>query len=188
MNKAVLIVILFLFPFFAIAQSGKKPDITKDSLTLTHKKHSPHLATIYSAILPGLGQAYNKKFWKIPIIYAGLIGAGYLIKYNHGEMKERQDALKLLLDGDSSTIPKSPYNTQPIEITRAERNQFRTNRDYSIIGFAGIYLLNIVDAAVDAHFYNFNIDKPLALQKTRHLYFSSFKVQNVPTVGLAYRF
>jgi hypothetical protein len=75
-----------------------------------------------------------------------------------------------------------------IDVLKAERSYYRTNRDYSIIACAAFYLINIVDATVDAHFYKFNIDQPLALQKQRHWYMSTSKVGGVPTYGLAYRF
>lgn len=205
MNKWVLITFLTLLPVFAKAQSLQHSDqfsifskqtlesfkaknAIKDSLILTDKTHSPHKATVYSALFPGLGQAYNHKYWKIPIIYAGLAGTTYLIVKNRDSMLKYQVALTLLLDADTNTNPINYFKNQPITQLRAARNQYRTNRDYSIIGFAGIYLLNIVDAAIDAHFYNFNIDKPLAMQKTRHIYLVSSRVQNVPAFGLAYRF
>lgn len=205
MNKWVLITILTLLPIFAKAQSLQhntdfsifSPQIrnyfstqkTKnDSLRLTDKKHSPHRATVYSALLPGLGQAYNRKYWKIPLIYAGLGGTGYFCLKERKTMRDYQTALILLSDKDSSTNPDSSYIIQPITQLKAARNLHRTNRDYLIIGLAGIYLINIVDAAIDAHFYNFNIDKPLGMQKTRHIYLVSGRVQNVPAFGLAYRF
>ncbi|MES2616961.1 MAG: DUF5683 domain-containing protein [Bacteroidota bacterium] len=156
--------------------------------TVIEKKHSPHKATIYSAILPGLGQAYNRKYWKIPIIYAGLGISGYLIGVNRKEMIDRQNVLKLLLDNDSTTIPTGPYADVEIDQLKADRNLYRTNRDYSIITFAAFYVINIVDAAIDAHFYKFNIDKPLSQRKTRHWYLVQSRVQTKPVFGLAYRF
>ncbi len=205
MNKWVLITFLTLLPILSRAQSFNNScefsifsteilskliaqKALKDSAPSTDKVHSPHRATVYSAILPGLGQAYNKKYWKIPLIYAGLGTTTFFIIKNRDSMLIYQNALKLLLDTDTTSFPLAYLRNQPITQLRAQRNQYRTNRDYSIIGFAGIYLLNIVDAAIDAHFYNFNIDKPLALQKTRHIYFASSRVQNIPALGLAYRF
>ncbi len=206
MNRSVVIFAVIFFPFLLKAQvfytsnefSVFKPSVThtfstslnieKDSLSLTHKKHSPNLASIYSAVLPGLGQAYNKKYWKIPLIYAGLGSAGYFGLDERKAMLKLQKALILLSDKDSTTNPDSFYIKQPIAQLKAERNLHRTNRDYLLIGFVGIYLINIVDAAIDAHFYNFNIDKPLAMQKTRHWYFASSRVQNIPALGFAYRF
>ena len=205
MNKWAFFLLLILSPVFAKTQALKQyndfsilspnkraqfllSNSLKDSTPLSDKPHSPHKATIYSALLPGLGQAYNHKYWKIPLIYAGLGATYYFAKVNRDSMRVYQNALKLLLDTNRNTNPVAYYYNQPITQLRATRNLHRTNRDYSIIGFAGIYLINIVDAAIDAHFYNFNIDKPLAMQKTRHIYLVSGRVQSVPAFGLAYRF
>ena len=155
--------------------------------TAEEKKHSPKLASIYSAVLPGLGQAYNRKYWKVPLVLAGLGISGYYIFKNRDSMRLRQDALIARLDNDTNTRASGNFANTPIDILRADRNQYRTYRDFSIIAFGVIYLLNIVDASVDAHFYKFNIDKPLAQQKQRHLYFVSSKVQGKPTLGLSYR-
>ncbi len=205
MNKWALFLLLILSPVFAKTQALnhyndfsilspiKRAQFSlrnsiKDSTPLSDKVHSPKKATIYSAVLPGLGQAYNHKYWKIPLIYAGLAGSYYFMHVNRDSMLVYQNALKLLLDTNRNTNPVAYYRNQPITQLRATRNLHRTNRDYSIIAFAGIYLINIVDAAIDAHFYNFNIDKPLAMQKTRHIYLVSGRVQSVPAFGLAYRF
>ncbi len=164
-------------------REGFRERLQKD----TFAKHSPKRASIYSALLPGLGQAYNRKYWKIPIVFAGLGVSGYYILENRKQMRCRQDALIARLDNDSTTFPKTEFAAISIDILTSDRNLYRTYRDYSIIAFAAIYLLNIVDASVDAHFYKFNIDKPLAMQKKRHLYFASSKVLGKPTLGLAYR-
>lgn len=152
------------------------------------QKHSPHKASLYSAILPGMGQAYNRKYWKIPIVYAALGTSVYFLGFNRTEMRERQDALKLLLDDDPNTNPVGEFANTPESVLRAERNFYRTNRDYSIIATAGFYLLNIVDAAVDAHFYKFDIDQPLAMRKERKWHLSGSRVGMIPTYGISYRF
>lgn len=162
--------------------------LRNNSDTAIEKKHSPHKASVYSAVLPGLGQAYNRKYWKIPIIYAGIGLSGYLIFDNRKQMLDRQNVLKLLLDNDSTTIPTGEFANTDVEQLKADRNFYRTNRDYSIITCAAFYIINIVDAAIDAHFYQFNIDKPLAQRKTRHWYLVQSRVQSKPVFGLAYRF
>jgi hypothetical protein len=74
------------------------------------------------------------------------------------------------------------------EVLQAQRNIARTNRDYSIIAFSGVYLINIVDAAIDAHFYQFNIDKPLALQRKKNWNLHSSSQFNQHQIGLSIRF
>lgn len=158
--------------------------MSKDSV----KKHSPHKASIYSAILPGLGQAYNRKYWKIPIVYAALGGSTYWMLVNRDSMRQRQDALKAMLDNDPNTVPADKYALYPTSVLQKQRDLYRTNRDYSIIAMAAFYVLNIVDAAVDAHFYKFNIDQPLAARKERKIHLANGRVGHVPTIGLSYRF
>lgn len=124
----------------------------------------------------------------MPIVYAALGTSIYFIADNRKNMLIKQDALKLRLDGDPATNPSGDDATTPIDVLKAQRNTFRTNRDYSIIATAAFYIINIVDATVDAHFYKFNIDQPLAMQKQRHWHLCTSQVGLTPTYGLAYRF
>lgn len=190
MNKFLLCFLVLQLGCLKLYSYSKNPfyfkGISIDSTV--EKKHSPHKASIYSAVLPGLGQAYNEKYWKIPLIYAALGTSGYLIIFNKKEMTDRQDALKLLLDKDSSTNPVGEFAKTSVAVLQSDRNFYRTNRDYSIIAFAGFYLLNIVDAAVDAHFYKFNIDRPLAEQRHKRWNLYSSRIGRSNTIGLSWRF
>lgn len=189
MNKLFLVCVCL---WSAMAMSHPidhyKPFYTCKDTFKPEKKHSAKKATIYSAVLPGLGQAYNHKYWKMPIIYAALGISGYNIIKNRKEMRGRQNALKVLLDDDSTTNPQAPYDHTSIDVLRAERNLYRTNRDYSIVTCVGFYILNIVDAAVDAHFYKFNIDKPLSMQKKKNWNIYSTRIGFTPAVGFCLRF
>jgi hypothetical protein len=138
--------------------------------------------------LPGLGQAYNEKYWKIPIVYAGIGISTYFMFKNRDSLRKRQDALNLLSDNDSNTNPAKYYSSIPIASLKAQRSYYRTNRDYSIIAMAAFYIINIVDATVDAHFYKFNIDKPLAERKEKRWNIYSSRVGLTNTVGFAWRF
>lgn len=161
--------------------------LKKDSLKIP-AKHSPHKASLYSALLPGLGQAYNEKYWKIPIVYAGIGISTYFMFKNRDSLRKTQDALNLLSDNDSNTNPAKYYSSIPLASLKAQRSYYRTNRDYSIIAMAAFYIINIVDATVDAHFYKFNIDKPLAERKEKRWNIYSSRVGLTNTVGLAWRF
>ena len=151
MKRILFFAILLLLSSFASAQS--------DTLI-----HSPRKATIYSAVLPGLGQAYNKKYWKIPVIYAGLGAAGYFFFYNNKEYQKTRKALIARLDGDSMTMDtefNDPRYTDALLDDR--KNYFRRNRDLSAIIGVLVYVANIIDADVDAHLMNFNVDENLSL-------------------------
>jgi hypothetical protein len=191
MNKRVFLcfILLLSIPFKG---QGRDFDIigSKDSGIQTEKteEHSPTKASIYSAVLPGLGQIYNKKYWKTPIVLSAIGISGYYIFKNRSEMRETQNALIARLDGDSSTVEAAKFLNVPTSSLKAQRDLSRSYRDYSIIICTGFYLLNIVDAAVDAHFYNFNIDKPLAEQRKKNWHLFSSMQAGTNTVGLRLNF
>ncbi|SFB97777.1 hypothetical protein SAMN05421780_102156 [Flexibacter flexilis DSM 6793] len=125
---------------------------------------SPKKAAILSAVLPGLGQAYNKKYWKIPILYTGGAVLGYYIGFNNRYYKRFKTAIKLRTDGDTNTVDEYA-TTYPNEAQlRTGRDYYRRNRDLLIIVSAFTYLLNIADASVDAHLAGFNVSDDLALR------------------------
>ncbi len=134
--------------------------VTTDSLSLLH---SPKKATLLSTALPGAGQAYNKKYWKIPVIYAGFAGLSYLVKVNHDDYLIYKNAFRKRLDGDESTIDPfvGIYSDNDLSTLK---DFYRRNRDLSIIGIGVLYVLNILDASVDAHLFHFNVNDQLTLQ------------------------
>src|SRR5690606_32743319 len=133
-------------------------DIDTVEVPNTEKEDSPRKASLYSAILPGLGQAYNKKYWKIPMVYGGLIGFGLVVDFYDGEYAKFK---RLLLKEAATEEQVTPYREQvldrAVEITRRER-------DYYIIITGLFYLINIVDAHIDAHLKGFDVSDDLALR------------------------
>jgi len=138
--------------------------------------HSPKKASIYSAILPGLGQAYNKKYWKIPIIYAGIGTIGYFIAWNNNIYKTYKLAYNDLIDKDPDTnshldLEAAKYYDldDPTQFANfksglsRQSDYNRRNRDLLIISMLGFYGLNIIDASVDAHFFDFDISEDLTM-------------------------
>lgn len=115
-------------------------------------------ATLMSALLPGLGQAYNKKYWKIPIIYAGLGGFGYMFAINNSEYTYYRDNLRAIYDDDPNTLNNTNYQDWQLQ---SLRDQYKKNRDLALIGFFAVYLLNIVDANVDGHLTTFDVSDKL---------------------------
>lgn len=137
--------------------STKKVVIQKNSIA-----RSPKKAAIYSAIVPGLGQAYNKKYWKIPIIYAGIGALAYSFNANNKKYVTYRNAYRDRVDNDPNT--NDPYinqysNDQLITLYKF----YNRYRDLSAIGIGVIYALNIVDATVDAHLSTFNVSDDLTL-------------------------
>lgn len=119
--------------------------------------HSPRKAALLSTFLPGAGQFYNKKYWKIPIIYGLGATCTYFIIDNQSQYKKYRDAIVFRLDNNPETIDEFVSIYPETEQLRVRREFYRRNRDYSIIFTAILYGLNIVDAIVDAHLLNFNL-------------------------------
>ena len=133
------------------------------------KVHSPRKAAIRSAILPGWGQVYNKKYWKLPLVYGALGITGYIFFDNLQVYKDSRFAFKaktLASQGDSSLYSqiKQEYIHASLEGLRANRDQFRKYIDYSVVFFVFFWGLNVVDAAVDAHLKSFDVSPDLSLR------------------------
>ena len=171
MMKAGIIVGFFLLCIQSWAQTDttKKIRVNKyDSATLAH---SPKKAALRSAILPGWGQIYNKKYWKLPIIYAILGTSAGIFIYNLNNYRDFRFAYRVrynmrVFHSDSSLFSQIKPNLRPLseESLRFQRNLFRRDIDYSAIVFLILWGLNVVDASVDAHLKSFDVGPDLSLQ------------------------
>jgi Family of unknown function (DUF5683) len=127
--------------------------------------HSPRKAALYSAVVPGLGQAYNKEYWKIPIAYAAIGTCVYFFVDNMKTYKLYRDAYRLRVDGNPDTNDTSPdtkpYDTESLKVGR---DQFRQYVDYSVLFFILAYGVNIIDATVFAHLRNFDMSDDLSMR------------------------
>jgi len=167
-----------------IAQQQKtKLKVVSDTI----KYHSAKKATLYSAIIPGLGQAYNKKYWKIPILYAGFGTLFYFIGKNGHEYRLFRDAYNTVANGDSLNFPNNEYVVKyNANLTQLEegRNYYRRNLELNYILTGLLYILNLIDASVDANLYNFDVSDDISLR------FEPMKNQNIfvakpePAIGL----
>jgi Family of unknown function (DUF5683) len=136
-----------------------------------NKAHSPRKAAFRSAILPGWGQIYNKKYWKLPIVYGALGTCGAIFSYNLGNYRDTRFAYRVRYNmrvnrTDSASFVKIKDKLKPLseESLRFYRNQFRRDIDYSALVFILLWGLNIVDATVDAHLKSFDVGPDLSLQ------------------------
>ncbi len=123
----------------------------------------PQKATLLSAVIPGAGQIYNGKYWKAGVVYAGAAGLIYMFKSNTDSMNYFQEAYKYRLDGDSNTID-TRYAFLSDAAVKTYRDYHRRLRDISILGFIGLYAIQIIDANVDAHLYEFKVNEDLSLK------------------------
>ena len=157
-------------------------------------KANPTKAIIYSAIFPGLGQIYNKKYWKLPIVYGGFIGFSYAISWNGRYYTDYSNGYIDIMDDDPATDRWKnflPYGRDPEsidkewlkDVLKRRKDFYRRFRDLSIIGTVAMYGLCIIDAYVDAQLFDFDMSQDLSLrieptiiQKTDYLA-NSFGVQ-----------
>ncbi len=123
---------------------------------------SPRKAALLSMILPGAGQAYNKKYWKIPLVYAGLGSLVYAIRWNGNAYREFRDAYRFRVDDLECTVDRF-VGFADAQTLRNRRDFHFKNYQLSYIGFGVVYLLNGVEAFVDAHLLSFNVDDDLSL-------------------------
>jgi hypothetical protein len=125
----------------------------------------PRTAAFLSMALPGAGQAYNKKWWKVPVAWGALGGVGYFTFSTQKTYRELRDSYKLLVDGDPNTNPsEAPYNTLDATRTKSYRDQFRGYTEKWYIALGVTYLLVVTDAFVDAHLARFDVDDDLSLR------------------------
>ncbi len=164
-------------------------DSLKMTESVVKKPHSPHRATIMAMVLPGSGQIYNGQWWKVPILYGGIAADLYGIIWNQKRFKEYRDAyvewvnyLEKLSKNPDTPYPSNPawdripksFDVEKYIVGKSQREKwfsdilsnrktsFKRNRDLCYIVMAAIYAINIIDATVYAHFYDFEIDDKLS--------------------------
>lgn len=164
MNKFFAIILfLFLSGKTSVFAQEEINIVVQDSLNFEDiDPLSPSKAAFYSAILPGLGQAYNKSYWKIPLVY-GAIGTGAgIYAWNNKNYHRYRDEFKRRLAGTDDPLGKYAYLTDA-QLISAQK-QYQKQRDLSLIVTVGLYILNIVEANVDAHLKQFNVNDNLTLR------------------------
>lgn len=148
--------------------------VTLPSLKPKNFQPDPIRSMWLAMVFPGAGQIYNHKYWKLPIIYGGFLGCVYAFSWNSQMLKDYTQAYLDIMDDDPNT--KSYEKMLPLgyditgredrfkEIFKNKKNYFRKYRDMSIFAFAGVYLISIIDAYVDAELSSFDISRDLTLQ------------------------
>ena len=140
-------------------------------------KPSPRKAVIYSAIFPGLGQIYNRQYWKLPILYGGFVGCTYAITWNNGYYRDYLGGYQDIVDDNPDTNRwhnMLPYGMSPetvdedkkwfTDVLKQRKDYYRYYRDLSIIGTFALYLLAIVDAYVDSQLFDFDMSPDLSMR------------------------
>ncbi len=171
-----IIIVLFISAngFAQDSTKAKKPEFKKITLwealknDTSKSQFNPRKATLRSAVLPGWGQAYNKSYWKIPIVYASLgITAGVFF-HNVKQYKTARLAYKYAIDTIPSNdllIPEPYYSVRNSpDVIRNFRNEVRQNIDYSVLVFFVFWGLNVAEATVDAHLKSFDVSDNLSMK------------------------
>ena len=175
MRKIVYIFILIHFCFFSgtiTAQTTQGGLVAEQINTLDSstkkkgKKFDPRIATRRSAMIPGWGQIYNKKYWKLPLVYGGLGITASVFQYNVKNYNLLRLAYMYKIDtisaNDALIDPR--FKNLSANALRSYRTAFRQNVDYTVLFFIAFWGLNVVDATVDSHLKAFDVNDNLSLQ------------------------
>ena len=201
-GSILLFVFFFLFATISMAQvdtlkKTEKKDSRKSSFHVLSKadslrmifKPNPRKSALYSAICPGLGQIYNRKYWKAPLVYAAVGTVIYFIAINYSGYNSVRNGISRLEDSDPNNnrqpiivrnfdLKKYDLNGEDVTHLLSVKKYFRQNLDISVLAGAIVYVLNIVDANVDANLYGFDVDEKLAISP----------IVNQSGIGVAFRF
>ncbi|MCG2419829.1 DUF5683 domain-containing protein [Aequorivita sp. F47161] len=192
MRNNFLNILLFLFATSLFAQTSDTLTVKKEEKVIVvndsilpkneYQPLAPAKAAFYSAVLPGLGQAYNKKYWKIPIIYAGMAAGIYFYKQQDDDYNRFRDAYKRRLAGYTDDEFQGISDDRLINAQKSAQK----NKGLSVIVTVAFYLLNVVDANVDAHLKQYEVSEDLSLQPNFN--FNEFNAKPQYGMSLTYRF
>lgn len=182
--------LLFVSPIFAQQDSlqVKAQEVVEKPAYEPYDPLSPARAAFYSAVLPGLGQAYNGKYWKIPVVYTALGIGVYFYLDNDRQYDRYRDAYKSRLAGKTDD-EFSDASGNPLVSTNGliEAQRFyQRNKEISVLVTLGLYALNIIDANVDAHLQQFNVSEDLSLKPA--VDFDKYSGKTGYGLSLNYRF
>ena len=172
--------------FFLLSSSLRlaAQSFVNDSIAPVEKKYSPKKASIYAALFPGLGQIYNGKYWKLPIVYGGYVGLIYIFGWNNNNYNDYSQAFRTIspyqsaedmpvadkayldnfIKNPSINLDNPSHFTYAKTSMKGGKDFFRRNRDLTIIAIAALHILSIIDASVDANLFDFDISDDLSLR------------------------
>lgn len=180
--------IFFIILTGNLAVRAQQIKVSNDSLRLSTPikvvTRSPKKASIYAALFPGLGQVYNHKYWKLPIVYGGYAGLIYVLGWNNNNYKDYFQGYRIIAQYSSAAslkteerkfldnLIKNPSVSLDNDATfkyiatqlKSGKDYYRRNRDLTIIGIAALHVLSIIDASVDANLFDFDISDDLSMR------------------------
>ena len=195
LKKSILLIVIAFLSLSLSAQKDSITDVKKvQDLKISgnikttqgiYDPLAPSKAAFYSAIFPGLGQIYNKKYWKAPIVWGALAIPVYYYQINNRDYSRFRNAYRLRQNGLTDEFTINGVETVSTETLETAQEQLRENRDFSILSGIIIYILQIVEASVNAHLMQFNTDDNLTFKPTLIQDRISF---DAPTVGLTIKY
>lgn len=171
MSKGLLVLLMLFCGLRSMAQDSLR--VVRDStfeaaasdtvlLKSYATRYDPRKALLYAAVVPGLGQIYNKKYWKLPLVYGGFVGFAYGVNfYQEGYIKYKAELYDNLEKGYVNNGDIEPGDVYSTANYRRIVDQYKRQRDFMLILMAGMYLLQIIDAHVDAHLKEFDVNPTL---------------------------
>jgi hypothetical protein len=176
MRLSFSILFLFIISCCVFAQQPYSDEykLSYDSVNSSNKFkgikswNNPRKSTILALAIPGAGQIYNKRYLKAGIVYGGFIGLAYMYDFNRDSLSKYQAIYAAKIDGDTNTIDLYPNRSEAA--VKSDRDFHRKYRDLSLIGFVVLYALQAIDANVDAHLKEFNLNEDLSLKLIPNVY------------------
>ncbi|HEY5824390.1 MAG TPA: DUF5683 domain-containing protein [Cyclobacteriaceae bacterium] len=146
-----------------VVETAEQDTVSTDTVSIESyaRRYNPRKALFFSAVVPGMGQVYNKRYWKVPIVYGGLILGAYVVNTYQIQYLQYKSELFSLLNNPVPPISESGYNQEQL---RSIINKTRRQRDYFSILTAIWYMLQIMDAHVDAHLKEFDLNPQLQVK------------------------
>ena len=189
-NILIFLILLFSLQLYCQKDSTSVKEIkSKESLFIQeglYKPLAPAKAAFYSAILPGMGQVYNKKYWKAPLVWAALAAPTYFYLDNNSQYKRFRTAYKLRKTGLQDEFTDDLGNVSvSLETLEKAQEQLMENRDLSLMWGVILYVLQIIEASVNAHLLQFNTDDNLSFRPS---FINNPVVFNAPKVGFTIKY
>jgi len=191
-QNAIWFLLFVCLVFFLNIQNTKAQSnnlqLQQDSIYKYFPDHSPSKATWMSMALPGLGQYYNGQYWKIPIIYAGFSTLVFFVSQNKYEYNRYREAYAIKVElPENQTSDNLLVNTYDADQLLSQREFYQSNLELSYILTGAFYILQIVDAAVDANLYDYDIDDDLSIRIEPQWVPSPEGVKIAPCIALRWK-
>ncbi len=156
---------LFVCPEAYSLQDTLIVENTREEESIKEFRPDPRKASMYSAVLPGMGQIYNRKYWKVPLVYGGFAALTWYTMFAHDEFVRYRNALNFRTDGNPETIDEFADDLRYTnDILTRFKDYYRRQRDRTIIWTTLFYAINIIDATVDAHMFEFDVSEDLGMK------------------------